>query len=152
MERIMTSKNILGLLILGIIIFGCSIDEVAFCEEETLNQAEFFEAGVRDPFVSLLPAKRDVVRTVSTGKTELQPTALPTLSVQGLIWGSNKPQAIINNKVFNIGDQIEGAKIIEISKDGVKLSYQDKIFLAVPEKVKTTLQKTIGGKNENPNF
>lgn len=148
----MGNKNIQSMLILGIIIFNCQVNEVAFCEEETFNQAEFYEDGARDPFVSLLPAKKELVYTASTGKAELQPTASPKLLVQGLIWGSDKPQAIINDKVFNIGDQVEGAKIIEISKDGVKLSFQDKIILAAPEKIKTTLQNTMGGKNEKPIF
>jgi hypothetical protein len=43
----------------------------------------------------------------------------PDLVVQGLIWGSSLPQAIINNKVVKVGDVIQGADIIDISKEGV---------------------------------
>lgn len=50
------------------------------------------------------------------------------LIVQGLAWGEAKPQAIINNKVFTIGDVIEGAEVIEISKEGVTLLYKNRRY------------------------
>jgi hypothetical protein len=48
----------------------------------------------------------------------------PTLTVQGLVWGGNFPQAIINNKVVRIGDTIEGAKVISIDKEGINLIFE----------------------------
>ena len=51
------------------------------------------------------------------------------LIMQGVVWGEGIPQAIINHKVCNIGDIIEGAKIIKISKKGVILLYKDRSYL-----------------------
>jgi hypothetical protein len=48
--------------------------------------------------------------------------------VQGVIWGGIMPQAIINNKIVNIGDVIEGAEVIEISKKGVTLLYKKRKY------------------------
>ncbi len=63
-----------------------------------------------------------------TGESETFNPSTP-LIVQGVVWGGAMPQAIINNKVFNIGDVIEGAKVIEINKKGVILLYKDRTYL-----------------------
>ena len=49
---------------------------------------------------------------------------LPKLTVTGIIWNSKRPQAIINNTVVDIGDEIEGVKIIGIKKTAIDVSYQ----------------------------
>ena len=63
-------------------------------------------------------------------KTEEPETFNPpvSLTVQGLVWGGAVPQAIINNKVVNMGDVIEGAEVIEISKNGVILLYKNRRY------------------------
>jgi hypothetical protein len=43
----------------------------------------------------------------------------PEINITGLIWNTHKPQAILNDSVMGIGDEISGWKIIEISKEGV---------------------------------
>jgi len=48
--------------------------------------------------------------------------------VQGIIWGGQLPQAIINKRVLTIGDVIEESKIEKIDKSGVTLSYKTQIF------------------------
>lgn len=143
MEKITAKNNILIMSLLGLIIYSLQIGKLAFCEEEAFNRIEFNEKNFRDPFVSLLPSK-EIIYQVKPAKTESGLPTLPNFSVQGLIWGTGKPQAIINNKVYNIGEQVEGAKIIEISRDGVKVSYQDKIFLVAPENVNTASKKIRG--------
>ena len=70
----------------------------------------------------------------STILEEVEPTVnFPELSVQGMIWDSSMPQAIINNKIFKVGDIIEGAKIVTIDQSGVSL-----VFRRKPFKVKST--------------
>lgn len=48
--------------------------------------------------------------------------------VTGRIWNSNRPQAIIDGKVFDVGDIHNGMKILRIYKEGVDVSFQGKIF------------------------
>ncbi|MFY9402231.1 MAG: hypothetical protein WAQ07_02330 [Candidatus Omnitrophota bacterium] len=59
--------------------------------------------------------------------------SVPNLVVQGLIWGSSLPQAIVNNKVVKVGDVIEGADIIDINKEGVIV-----LFAGTEYKLSTT--------------
>ena len=52
-----------------------------------------------------------------------------SLKVTGTVWGNDKPKAIINDKVVGIGDVVDDAKIINITKDGILFEYKDKQYL-----------------------
>ena len=50
------------------------------------------------------------------------------LSLQGVIWSSGRPQAIVNGKIVKIGDTIQDAEVLDIRKDGVKMRDKDREF------------------------
>lgn len=66
---------------------------------------------------------------------------LPTMAFQGMIWKSVRPQAIIDNKVYDVGDSIyigdgearEEIKIKAITEEGIFLKYKSKEFIARPK-------------------
>jgi hypothetical protein len=90
---------------------------------------EYRAQGLRNPF------EQSVLVSESTDAgSNLMPeaTKLPQLTVQGIIWGSSLPQAIINNKVVKVGDVLEGADIIEINKEGITV-----LFAGVDHKLTT---------------
>jgi len=80
-------------------------------------KVEYSAESLRDPF------KPEIKKADSSALEQEQgPSAQsPALNVQGLIWGGAFPQAIINNRVVREGDEIEGAKVIKIGKDGVSV-------------------------------
>ena len=49
---------------------------------------------------------------------------VPQMSIIGLVWNSDAPQAIINGRVVSVGDTIEGAKLVAVDKSGVKVEYE----------------------------
>jgi len=51
-------------------------------------------------------------------KKEEKPKA-PTFKITGIVWNTNRPQAIINNQVFSLGDKIEHYIIKNINKTGI---------------------------------
>ncbi len=83
----------------------------------------------RDPFISVLPVKEDpkvkFPKTTRKGKV-----SLPPLGIEGILWGGDNPQTIINGEVYRVGDTIKGveAKILRIEKNTVLISYGDRIF------------------------
>ena len=87
---------------------------------------EYNAYNLRDPFEDLLTQKKEGIR--KPGESEGETVTPPRLSVQGLVWGGRTPQAIIDNRVVKVGDVIEEAEIIEISKDGVTMVYKKRIF------------------------
>lgn len=83
----------------------------------------------RDPFLELIK-KESPVETTEEGLPE---DLSAQFSIQGIIWGSSIPQAIINSKVVKVGDTIDGARIIEISKTGIVVFYNNRRYtLASP--------------------
>ena len=51
------------------------------------------------------------------------PPGLSSLALQGIFWGTDRPQAIINRRILSVGDTIEGAEVTAISKEGVTLTH-----------------------------
>lgn len=65
---------------------------------------------------------------------------LPSIALQGMVWNSRRPQAIINGKVYDVNDIVEvdgkgsnKVKIIDISKEGMRLRYKGKEFIINPK-------------------
>ena len=74
------------------------------------------EEGLRDPFQ---PPEELEVKKEQIPPEPVQVEPLPSLTIQGIVWGSSLPQAIINNKVVKVGDTMEGVRITDINKNGV---------------------------------
>ena len=84
------------------------------------EKVEYTSQGLRDPFQSPFeffePLEEPKEKAPVVG-------GLPHLEVQGMVWGSKVPQAIINNTVVRVGEVIEGAEILVIRKEGVYVLY-----------------------------
>jgi hypothetical protein len=115
--------------------------------EVMATETPFDIFSLRDPFVSSLPKK--IIKTpvedrvqiidnklnppIETPVTVVAPPApvpvpvLPKLELQGIFW-SDKPQAIISDRVVEAGDTIEGVLIRSIRKDGVDMFYSGRVF------------------------
>ena len=71
----------------------------------------YVSRGRRDPFVPL----------VARGGPS--PSALPGFTVQALLYDKARPMAIINDAVVTIGDEVGGARVVEIGKSDVVVEY-----------------------------
>jgi hypothetical protein len=103
---------------------------------------EYTAETLKDPF-------QEEMREVK--EEPIQTGPLPSLTVQGIVWGGAFPQAIINSKVVKIGDTIEEARIIEISKDGIIVVYGNKKYnLSAPAvtQAENFQKKAEGGTHE----
>ena len=114
-----------------IIPFSCFAEEKR--PETTIQEILEF----KNPFTSLLP-KKEIIKpratqtTVSkTDKVEEQIT-LPELLITGLVWNSNRPQAIVNEQIVGIGDTIDDVTITNIEQGGIEILYQGKHFTINP--------------------
>jgi hypothetical protein len=109
--------------------------------QDISNIANDLDLSGRNPFKSWLPKIEENIVKPLEGDTienkddqsgiaaqkaaEIQP---PDLKLNGLVWNTTKPQAIINDQVVNIGDIIENSKIVDIKKDGVDIIFSEKLF------------------------
>jgi len=88
---------------------------------------EYTAIDKRTPFKSPLEEKKKKKVVVE------EEIILPAMIVQGMIWNSPRPQAVIDKKIYNIDDIVNGAKIEDVTKDGVHLNYKGKEFVIRPK-------------------
>lgn len=85
------------------------------------NPVEYRAEDFEDPFGTMATTEEPGEKKKEV-KVEARP--LPPLSIQGLIWGGNFPQAIVNEQVVKIGDTINEVRIVDIKKEGLVVSFQ----------------------------
>jgi hypothetical protein len=111
------------------------------------------DAGVavqiaRNPFVPQLPpVEHETPATPETatpgaGEDGAEP-ALGQVDIQGLIWGGLRPQAIINNRLYQVGDKVGGGTIESIERGRVIIRVGKKKVTLGP---KTASPVTVKGK------
>lgn len=97
---------------------------------------EYEAEGLRDPFKVYEEEYKKRKEEVAVGKEPIQIEPLPSLTIQGIVWGGSAPLGIINDKVVKVGDTIEGVKIIKIDRDGIKVLYHGREYnLSSPAKI-----------------
>ncbi len=75
----------------------------------------------RDPFKDLFQLYLYRIRLVkSEEKLEIP---LPKLTIEGIIWNSDMPQAIVDGRVVRIGDVIKNVEIVNIEKRGITVNF-----------------------------
>lgn len=80
----------------------------------------------RNPFESLLP-KEEGKGAAGLSEEIVEPLQI---AVQGVLWGSQMPQAIIDGDVYRVGDKLkslEDAAIFRITDNVVFIMHGDKI-------------------------
>jgi hypothetical protein len=85
------------------------------------SEEPVFTVSKTDPFKNLLQVHLYNMRKVRPKEKKIIP--LPTVVIEGIVWNTHMPQAIINSKVVRIGDDIDGFEITGISKDGITIDY-----------------------------
>ena len=88
--------------------------------------------GLRDPFtdpLDLTPTKKDTMDYDIQG-------AVSSLKLQGVLYGTQHPRAIINGKIYAIGDRLGAWKVTRVEKDNVVFSVSGKDYI-----LKTTPRK-----------
>src|SRR5437879_3335830 len=118
------------LLILWILLFFSSMIEAKGGKLSSLD----FNLDIysnNNPFQSKLPVKKELVvkppeipikpkndQDLQIPATAITKKELPELKwkITGIVWNSNRPQAIINDRVVDVGDSVDNAKITAIRK------------------------------------
>ena len=99
-------------------------------------RVEYRAQGLRNPFEQ--PILESELTDVGGSLKSKEEKSLPELTVQGIIWGSNLPQAIVNNKVVKVGDSLESVDIVAINKEGVTV-----LFAGVEHKLTTLPEESL---------
>jgi hypothetical protein len=94
------------------------------------------EMDFNNPFQSALPEEQMQIRQEIQQEEEARAQVEPEetfdasgLNVTGLVWGEAAPKAIINESIYGIGDEINEAKIVKISKEGIAVNFKGREYL-----------------------
>ncbi len=71
--------------------------------------------------------KNQIIKNIKPPKPVEKKKELPKVKINGLVWNSSRPQAIVNGDVLDIGDTIQSFKIVAIEKSGIDILYYGKI-------------------------
>jgi hypothetical protein len=80
----------------------------------------------RDPFKSYLPKPAAPDSQPGAAAVKAPPPPPPQLRVEGLLWGDSQPKAIINGKLYQVDDRVQGVRILAISRAGVTIEHMGK--------------------------
>ncbi|MGE5279645.1 MAG: hypothetical protein ACM3L6_02730 [Deltaproteobacteria bacterium] len=96
------------------------------------------DLSFRDPFRSFLPFDQDLfrqaereVREKGMGEEEIPEEEVLNLGqfdVAGLVWGVEQARAIINGKIYGVGDVISDATIVRIDRKGILFEYKGREY------------------------
>lgn len=90
-----------------------------------LKQVEYKAEEFSDPLKDRLSAYlTGMLPTVKEKVIEGIKPALPQLNITGLIWNTDRPQAVVNDNVLSVGDEIDGIKLLSVDKDGIMVKYK----------------------------
>lgn len=105
----------------------------------------------RDPFEDFFPVRiiEERKETIVDSGVEMPDLTLPEFDIQGILWGTDKPQTIIGGEIYNIGDKIykinTGLKIENINLEVLRIE-GNKVFFLYGDKVYEKKTKKTGGK------
>ena len=80
--------------------------------------------SMRDPFRDEFYKAEDGGRVVNAGEG----VRSSSFVLEGVVWNSKRPQAIVNGKIVELGGKIGDAKITAIDKKGVKIQTKEQEF------------------------
>jgi len=94
-------------------------------------------SSLRNPFKPDVPERELKEKEKASSEQPVLTAPISIKSdVQGLIWGGNFPQAIIDNKIYKVGDSFGEGRIAAITKDGVTLNFSgQELKLPAPKQV-----------------
>jgi hypothetical protein len=115
-----------------------------------VGQPRYLASSLRDPFRSLLPEDEVLIpapepMVVSDPSAQEEPSdgVMPALALQGILWGTTMPMAIIDDEVYTVGDSVQGATITRIGRFGVTIELQGRtlqLTMAAPEMEATSVE------------
>jgi len=84
--------------------------------------------------VPKLDIKEKLALPIKIPKAVEKPKEPPRIRITGLIWNSDRPQAIINGRVVSEGDALEDFTIVRIHPKGIDINFFDEIITIEIEK------------------
>jgi hypothetical protein len=133
MKKSLSKKRFFCLWLFVVILLFLSsflVEAQVKAKKNEVKKVEYTSQDLRDPFRSPFEMEKVLDKGVAPE------AGLSHLQVQGMVWSSKMPQAIINDTAVRIGEVIEGAEILDIRKEGIYVLYQGRQYIIRPSILK----------------
>ena len=122
----MSKDKIRNIVIFGlvVIVWYCVVPFVVFAEARNP-----FKDWLPEPIKNADQGLENIFHDLIEEEVEIPPFNVSLYAVQGIFWGSIEPKAIINNTIYHIGDELDGAIIKKIDKEGVTVEYYEEEYV-----------------------
>jgi hypothetical protein len=108
---------------LGVLLLSLAVPASAAEKPAAPGRVTYEGASIRDPFQwASEPVKAEARKAVGE----------MTFTLEGLVWRSDRPQAIINGQIVGKGGKIGTAEILDITEKGVKMQAKGQQFWLKP--------------------
>ena len=97
--------------------------------------ARYTAQDSRDPMKSLFPvelAHEAATSVKAVPVVEKKPDPPPMLLLNGIVWGGPSPRVLINKKVYGVGDEVQGVKVLMIQRGSIIVDHQGRQFSYTP--------------------
>ncbi len=125
---------------LTLAILALTVLQPAYAEDGGRLQPQIADRlNFGNPFSSPLPKKSEikpkviVVPAQKETPTPPAPVTPPNLLVKGLVWNTDRPQAIINDQVVGVGDRVGETTIRSITRNGIGFEFMKTHFTLNPD-------------------
>ena len=127
----MQDKQLIALIILGVMAAGSLIYGIVTPSKAkrgaSSNSAAVDSSGANAGGTITLPKERNAPRTsYESGRrnpfTLQEGVSDRQLTLNGIAWDEEAPQAIINDRILNVGDRIRGCEVVAIQQRSVTLN------------------------------
>ena len=72
--------------------------------------------------------RRPLPASTATTLPAPAPAELPKIKLQAILWEGSRPMALVDHRLVSVGDMIQGAKILSITEEGVKVLFSGQEF------------------------
>jgi hypothetical protein len=115
-----------GIILLAMTLVAC--EGAGLVADVRAESVEYLGSTHRDPFKEQIPSRKVQPKPDEPAQEEA-PVTVDFLTVTGIVWESDRPQAIINGKIVTVGGAVDGAEVTAIDAAQVKVRFKGRQFV-----------------------
>jgi len=113
----------------GTIVASVVVFTLFFSKDIMVQTPDLITSDLIRPSEPAVITPQETQEIVTVSKKFEDYLKVPTLSLTGVTKGRGKGIAVINNRIMNIGDHIDGASLVRINNDNVIMVYKGQEFI-----------------------
>ena len=107
------------------------------------------------PFIPQFPIVKEEPKIVKpiefVAVVEEKKFDVSAYKLSGVVWGAYAPRAVINGKIYSVGDILDEGEIVKIGKEGVTILFNEKKYYIRTKNPFVKIEEDVAETEENNN-